>query len=103
MVLVTAAEAESPRQVLPTAARYMYLLPVSLYLVGIFLVGLCINYLDPRLPHPHVAYHYPEGSPLDGITTATRSPFVIVIQDAGIIGLPGFLNAAFIFSALTAA
>ncbi len=102
MVLVTAAEAESPRQVLPTAARYMYLLPVSLYLVGIFLVGLCINYLDRRLPHPHVDY-YKEGSRLDGITTATRSPFVIVIQDAGITGLPGFLNAAFIFSALTAA
>ena len=105
MVLVTAAEAESPRQVLPTAARYMYLLPVSLYLVGIFLVGLCINYLDPRLPHPHVSYRYPgpEGSRLDGITTATRSPFVIVIQNAGITGLPGFLNAAFMFSALTAA
>ncbi|CAD6592054.1 MAG: Cationic amino acid transporter 2 [Alectoria sarmentosa] len=86
IVLVTAAEAESPRRDLPTAARYMYLLPVSLYLVGIFLVGLCINYLDPRLPHPHVDY-YPTGSRLDGITT----------------GLPGFLNAAFLFSALTAA
>lgn len=102
IVLVTAAEAESPRQDLPTAARYMYLLPVSLYLVGIFLVGLCINYLDPKLPHPHVDY-YPTGSRLDGITTGTRSPFVIVIQTAGIPGLPGFLNAAFLFSALTAA
>ena len=102
MVLVTAAEAESPRRDLPIAARYMYLLPVSLYLVAIFLVGLCINYLDPRLLHPHVDY-YPTGSRLDGITTGTRSPFVIVIQNAGISGLPGFLNAAFIFSALTAA
>lgn len=80
----------------------MYLLPVSFYLVAIFLVGICINYLDPRLPHPHVNY-YPEGSFLDGITTATRSPFVIVIETAGIPGLPGFLNVAFIFSALTAA
>ena len=80
----------------------MYLLPVSFYLIGIFLVGICINYLDPRLPHPHVNY-YPKGSFLDGITTATRSPFVIVIETAGIPGLPGFLNAAFIFSALTAA
>ena len=101
MVLVTAAEAESPRQDLPIAARYMYLLPVSLYLVGIFLVGLCVNYLDPRLPHPHVDYvSVPR---LDGITTAERSPFVIVIQTAGISILPGFLNAAFLFSALTAA
>lgn len=102
IVLVTAAEAESPRRDLPTAARYMYLLPVSLYLVGIFLVGLCINYLDPKLPHPHVDYYRP-GSRLDGITTSVRSPFVIVIQNAGISGLPGFLNAAFMFSALTAA
>ena len=102
MVLATVAEAESPRRVLPTAARYMYLLPVSFYLVAIFLVGLCINYLDPRLPHPHVDY-YAKGSRLDGITTATRSPFVIVIETAGIQGLPGFLNAAFMFSALTAA
>ena len=104
IVLVTAAEAESPRRDLPTAARYMYLLPVSLYLVAIFLVGLCINYLDSRLPHPHVGYYSTgSGSRLDGITTGTRSPFVIVIENAGIPGLPGFLNAAFIFSALTAA
>ena len=102
MVLVTAAESESPRRDLPTAARYMYLLPVSLYLVGIFLVGLCVNYLDPRLPHPHVEY-LPAESRLIGITTGTRSPFVVVIMDAGIYGLSGFLNAAFMFSALTAA
>ncbi|KAM0799999.1 amino acid permease/ SLC12A domain-containing protein [Usnea florida] len=102
MVLVTAAESESPRRDLPTAARYMYLLPVSLYLVGIVLLGVCVNYLDPRLVHPHVDY-YPAGSRLRGITTATRSPFVVVIQTAGISGLPGFLNATFIFSACTAA
>ena len=102
MVLVTAAEAESPRRDLPTAARYMYTLPVSLYLIGILLVGLSINYLDPRLPHPHVDY-YLQGARLDGITTAVRSPFVIVIQDAGIRVLPGILNAGFLFSAITAA
>lgn len=98
MVLVTAAEAESPRRDLPTAARYMYTFPVSMYLIGILLVGLCINYFDARLPHPHIAY-----GAARGFTTADRSPFVIVIQDAGISGLPSFLNAAFIFSALTAA
>ena len=102
MVLVTAAESESPRRDLPTAARYMYLLPVSLYLVGIILLGLCVNYLDPKLVHPHVDY-YPAGSRLSGITTGARSPFVVVILNAGIHGLPGFLNAAFLFSALTAA
>ena len=101
IVLVAAAEAESPRRDLPTAARYMYTMPVTLYLVGIFLVGLSINYLDPRLPHPHNDY---SSSPrLKGITTVLRSPFGIVIQDAGITRLPGFLNAAFMFSAVTAA
>lgn len=80
----------------------MYLLPISFYVVGIFLVGLCINYLDARLPHPHVEF-YRKGSFLDGIATAARSPFVIVINNAGISRLPGFLNAAFIFSSLTAA
>ena len=102
MVLVTAAEAESPRRDLPTAARYMYTLPVSLYLVGILLVDLSVNYLDRRLLHPHVDYYLP-GDRLDGMITAFRSPFVIVIQDAGIRVLPGFLNAGFLFSALTAA
>ena len=80
----------------------MYLLPISLYVVGIFLVGLCINYLDPRLPHPHVDFN-PTEIRLNGITTAVRSPFVIVIQNAGIPVLPGFLNAGFILSSLTAA
>ena len=102
MVLVTAGEAESPRRDLPTAARYMYTLPVSLYLVGILLVGISVNYLDPRLIHPHVDYYLPVAR-LDGIITASRSPFVIVIQDAGIRFLPGFLNAGFLFSAITAA
>ena len=102
IVLVTAAEAECPRRDLPVAARYMYTLPVTLYLIGIFLLGLCINYLDPRFPHPHVVY-IPADSRLLGITTASRSPQVIVLQDAGIKGLPGLLNAAFLFSALTAA
>ena len=102
MVLVTAAEAKHPRQDLPTAARYMYVLPVSFYLIAILLIGLCVNYLDPRLPHPHVRF-YPAGSRLDGITTISRSPVGIVIDSAGIVGLPGFLNAAFLFSALTAA
>jgi len=80
----------------------MYNLPVSMYLMGILLVGLCINYFDPRLPHPRIGFHSTTMHP-DGITTAARSPFVIVIEDAGIPVLPGFLNAAFIFSALTAA
>ncbi|KAM0799181.1 amino acid permease/ SLC12A domain-containing protein [Usnea florida] len=103
MVLATAAEAESPRRDLPVAARYMYLLPVSLYLIGILFVGLCIDYLNPLLPHMHILLRSTGDPRLFGIITAAESPYVIVIQEAGISALPSFLNAAFIFSAITAA
>lgn len=101
IVLVTAGEAKAPRRDLPTAARYMYLLPVGAYLVAVLLVGLNINYLDPRIYHSHITWFQEER--LKGIQTATRSPFVIAVENAGIRVLPGFLDACFIFSALTAA
>ena len=101
IALVTAGEAKYPRRDLPTAARYMYLLPVGFYMVSILLVGVNVNYLDPRIYHPYVEYFSEER--LRGITTAERSPFVIAIENAGITGLPGFLDACFLFSALTAA
>ena len=101
IVLVTAAEAEDPKRDLPKAARYMYILPITFYLIGIFLVGLCINYRDPRLPHPHVPFM--SDPRLNGIFTVERSPFGIVIINAGIRFLPDFMNAGFLFSATTAA
>ena len=101
IVLATAGEARKPRRDLPTAARYMYLLPVGFYLVAILLVGLNVNYLDPRIYHSHISWYSQDR--LKGIQTAIRSPFVVAIQNAGIEKLPGFLDACFIFSALTAA
>ena len=101
IVLVTAGEAKRPRTDLPVAARYMYLLPVSFYLVAILLVGLNVNYLDPRIYHSHVTYLL--NSRLEGLQTAASSPFVVVIENAGIRALPSFLDACFLFSALTAA
>ncbi|KAL8951015.1 MAG: hypothetical protein Q9222_002991 [Ikaeria aurantiellina] len=101
IVLVTAGEAKRPLRDLPIAARYMYLLPSSFYLVLVLLVGLNINYLDPRLYHSHTAQLLE--SRLDGLQTAASSPFVIVVENAGIRALPGFLDACYIFSALTAA
>lgn len=101
MVLVTAGEARHPRQDLPTAARYMYLLPVGFYLIGIILVGVNVNYLDPRIYHPYVQYFLDKR--LKGLVTAERSPFVVAIENAGIHGLSGFLDACFLFSAITAA
>ncbi|KAL9599700.1 MAG: hypothetical protein Q9219_003688 [cf. Caloplaca sp. 3 TL-2023] len=101
IVLVTSEEAKHPMRDLPLAARYMYLLPVSFYLVGMLLLGLNVNYLDPRIYHSHISYFLEPR--LQGIQTAASSPFVVVIQTAGIRALPGFLDACFLFSALTAA
>ncbi|KAL8796525.1 MAG: hypothetical protein Q9195_001199 [Heterodermia aff. obscurata] len=101
MVLVTAGEAKKPRRDLPTAARYMYLLPVGFYLVAILLVGVNVDYLDPRFYHSHVSWY--SDPRLNGIQTAQRSPFVIAIENARIKTLPGFLDACFLFSSLTAA
>ena len=101
MVLVTSGEAKFPQRDLPTAARYMYLLPISFYLVAILLVGLNVNYLDPRMYHSHIEYQVDPN--LEGIQTASTSPFVIAIENAGLRGLPGFLDACFLLSALTAA
>ncbi|KAL6718445.1 hypothetical protein ACLMJK_004535 [Lecanora helva] len=103
MVLATAAEAKSPRRDIPVAARYMYLLPVTFYLVAVILVGLCVDYLDPLLPRQHLESTAAIDDRPAGVTTATASPFVIVIMRAGIGTLPSFFNAAFLFSALTAA
>ena len=103
IVLATAGEAKRPRRDLPTAARYMYLLPVGFYLVAILLVGLNVNYLDPRIYHSHTSWYPESRTGLEGIQTAFRSPFVIAIKNAGMNSLPGFLDACFIFSALTAA
>lgn len=94
IALVTAGEAESPRKDLPKAAQYMYLLPVGFYIVSILLVGLNVNYLEGKFYHPHMT---------PGYLTAAQSPFVVAIMHAGIKTLPGFLNACFLFSAITAA
>ena len=94
MVIVTASEARSPRKDLPIAARYMYLIPLSFYLAGIVLVGLCTDYRNEALYHPHKS---------SVLHSTHQSPFIIVIEQAGITALPGFLNACFLFSALTAA
>ena len=99
MVIVTTSEARSPRKDLPTAARFMYLVPVVFYLVGILLVGLCTTFTNEALYHPHTDYP-PTNS---GLHSTIRSPFVITVVEAGIEVLPGFLNACFLFSALTAA
>ncbi|KAI9751513.1 MAG: Cationic amino acid transporter 2 [Lichina confinis] len=94
-VLVTAGEAASPRRDLPQAARFMYLVPVGLYILMTFLLGFNINFLDPGLLRPWIELTQP--------TAATTSPFIIVVKRAGIETLPSVLNACFLVSAYTTA
>ena len=93
LIIVTAGESKSPRKDLPTAARFMYLVPVGFYLLGMILVGLNVNYSDPAL------YNIWESN------TAPKqvSPFLVALSYTSIQGLPDFLNTCFIISAYTAA
>lgn len=91
--MVTAGEARRGRRDLTAAAKYMYLVPVCLYVLASFLVGLNVNFLEPRLYRLHES---------QADITGKLSPFIIAVQRAGIPFLPGFLNACFLFSAHTA-
>jgi amino acid transporter len=93
IVIVAAGEAESPRRDLPPAARYMYMAPICLYILGTFLVGFNVDYLDPNLYHTWAASN--------GL--GSHSPFILAVQKTTIKVLPGFLNGCFLFSAYTAA
>lgn len=94
IVAVTAGEAKDPCRDIPPAARYMYKLPVVLYLLSSFLVGFNINYLEPQLWQLHQR---------KDDTVMMLSPFIIAAQHAGFPVLPGLINAGIIFSAHTAA
>jgi yeast amino acid transporter len=93
LVIVAAGEAESPRRDLAPCTRFMYLLPISCYILGSFLVGFNINYMDPKLFHPFAEWNY----------TTSHSPFVIAVSYTSIRVLPAILKACFLFSAYTAA
>lgn len=90
MVVVTAAEARHPRRDLARAMKFIYLVPLSFYVLLSFAVGLNINYWHPDLIRPYSN---------DG---KGRSPFIIALRSTGIKGLPEVVNACFLFSAYSA-
>ena len=93
LVIVTAGEAESPRRDLAPSARFMYLVPIGCYILGSFLVGFNINFMDAKLFHPFASWNY----------TTSHSPFIIAVGYTSIRVLPALLKACFLFSAYTAA
>jgi amino acid transporter len=95
IVIVTAGEARYPRRDLPPVARFMYLAPISLYVITALFVGMNINYMNPDLYHPWE-------KPVPGAPPISHSPFIIVLENTAIAALPKFINACFLISAYTA-
>ncbi|KAL1668752.1 amino acid permease/ SLC12A domain-containing protein [Schizophyllum commune] len=85
-------EAENPRVTMRTAVRAIFYRIVVLYIVALWLVGMCIS---PQDPHLLQANSSDSG-------TAAQSPFVIVITTSGIKVLDHIINAVVLTSAFSA-
>jgi yeast amino acid transporter len=89
IVGITASEAESPRRTLSKAVRKVSW-RLSLYYIGAaFVLGLNLSPNDPQL----VWY----------LQSSYKSPFVLMIQRAGIPGLAHLLNAVCVIAATSVA
>ncbi|KAF7292783.1 AA-permease domain-containing protein [Mycena indigotica] len=84
-------EAANPRVSMRTAVRAIFYRIVLLYVFAILLIGMCLSRSDPRLLQANA----------EGSGTAAQSPFVIIIQNAGIKALPHIINAVVLTSAFS--
>lgn len=91
LVGVTVGEAQNPRKTIPRAIKLTFYRILFFYVLSVFLLGLIVPYNSPDLIFANTKSN-----------SAAASPFVVAIQNAGIKGLPGFVNALiliFVFSA----
>lgn len=91
LVGVTVGEAQNPRRNIPRAIKLTFYRIMIFYVVSVFFLGMCVSYNDDKLVFASKAS-----------TSASASPFVVAIENAGIKVLPQIINAAillFIFSA----
>ncbi|KAJ7574159.1 amino acid permease/ SLC12A domain-containing protein [Mycena floridula] len=84
-------EASNPRKTMRTAVRAIFYRIVLLYVISLWLVGMCISRSDPNLL---------QANKEDSGTTA-ETPFVIVIKTSGIKVLDHIVNAAVLTSAFS--
>lgn len=84
-------EAHNPRKTMRTAVRAIFYRIVGLYVVTLFLMGLALSPRDPNLLQAINA----------GSGTAAQSPFVVIINNAGIKALPSIINAVVLTSAFS--
>ncbi|PYH44161.1 proline-specific permease [Aspergillus saccharolyticus JOP 1030-1] len=89
LITTAAGEVEAPRRNIPKATnRFIYRI-FAFYILGTLVIGVTVAYNDPKLLSAVAA----------GSSTASASPFVIAIQNAGISGLNHVINAAILTSA----
>ena len=86
MVAVAAGEAANPRKNIPKAVRRVFWRILFFYVLGSFMIGVCISSSDPRLTS-------------DDLSGAQKSPWVIAIKSASIPVLPHIINAVVLTSA----
>lgn len=89
IVAIASAEAKNPRKSVPSAIRKVWIRICLFYFLGTFMIGLVCASNAPELTK--------------GAKTASRSPFVVAINNAGIKALPSIVNAALCTSAVSAA
>ncbi len=88
IIATTLGEAQNPRKTVPRAIKRVFYRLLVFYVGGIFIISVLVPSDDPDL--------------LNGSGTATQSPFVIAIVNAGIPALPSIANAVFLISAWSA-
>ncbi|KAG8849716.1 hypothetical protein FRB96_000656 [Tulasnella sp. 330] len=79
IVAIAAGEAKNPRRNVPRAIKRVYVRIVFFYLTSVVIISVLVASNNPWLNLKE--------------KTASASPFVIGIKEAGIKGLPGFVNA----------
>jgi len=85
-------EAANPRVSMKTAVRAIFYRIVGLYVLAVLLIGMCISRSEPALLQANNA----------DTGTAAESPFVIIIEKAGIKVLSHIINAVVLTSAFSA-
>ncbi|KAF2686689.1 amino-acid permease inda1 [Lentithecium fluviatile CBS 122367] len=86
MVAVAAGEAENPRKNIPKAVRRVFWRILFFYVLGSFMIGVCISSNDEALTK-------------EGGHGAQKSPWVIACKNASIPVLPHIINAVILSSA----
>lgn len=89
LVGLAAAETANPRKTLPAATRQVFWRLALFYILSVFIVGTLVPYNDRRLLSGSSDYD------------AKASPFVISIQNAGIMVLPSVMNVVIMVSVLS--